>query len=215
MGNKLINVATTEAHPPLGNAFRKIGRTWHSLADLDQAQSISECVIVGDSLGYQGMNARSAKETLQMRTSVLEEYQAAVKTTISKRRNIERLKASSNIRPDRVDEALEDMEEVSHLPCIGLKPSYLECISRPISMSKHLLSEQTAYLKTFTGHSRRTIDMQMMTSHQLSLSMLAPRLCMNDSFFENWKLSEATSTMPRRRWHLLQTACRNRLSYHP
>ncbi|KAG5648863.1 hypothetical protein DXG03_000212 [Asterophora parasitica] len=113
MGNKLINVATTEAHPPLGNAFRKIGRAWHSLADLGHAQAISECVVVGDSLGYQGMNARSAKETLLMRTGVLEEYQAAVKTTISKRRQIERLKASSNIRPDRVDEALEDMEEAN------------------------------------------------------------------------------------------------------
>ncbi|KAK7060406.1 Vacuolar protein sorting-associated protein 17 [Paramarasmius palmivorus] len=113
MGNKLVNVATTEAHAPLGNAFRKLGRTWHSLADLDQAQAISECVILGDSLGYQGMNARSAKETLQMRTGVLEEYQAAVKTTISKRRQIERLKASSNIRPDRVDDALEEIEEAN------------------------------------------------------------------------------------------------------
>ncbi|KAF8812315.1 hypothetical protein BYT27DRAFT_7087552 [Phlegmacium glaucopus] len=113
MGNKLVNVATTEAHPPLGNALRKLGRTWHSVADLDQAQAISECVILGDSLGYQGMNARSAKETLQMRTGVLEEYQSAVKTTISKRRQIERLKASSNIRPDRVDEAIEEMEEAN------------------------------------------------------------------------------------------------------
>jgi hypothetical protein len=112
MGNKLVNVATTEAHPPLANAMRKIGRTWHSIADIDSAQAISECVILGDSLGYQGLNARSAKETLQMRTAVLEEYQAAVKTTISKRRNIERLKASSNIRADKVDEALEEMEEV-------------------------------------------------------------------------------------------------------
>ncbi|KAG6903424.1 hypothetical protein C0995_005447 [Termitomyces sp. Mi166 len=113
MGNKLVNVATTEAHPPLGNALRKIGRAWHSLADLGHAQAISECVVIGDSLGYQGMNARSAKETLQMRTGVLEEYQQAVKTTISKRRQIERLKASSNIRPERVDEALEDMEEAN------------------------------------------------------------------------------------------------------
>jgi Vps5 C terminal like len=112
MGNKLLNVATTEAHPPLGNAVRKMGRTWHTVSDLDQAQSISECVILGDSLGYQGLNARSAKETLQQRTAVLEEYQAAVKTAISKRRNIERLKASSNIRPEKVDEALEEMEEV-------------------------------------------------------------------------------------------------------
>ncbi|KAF8639901.1 hypothetical protein AX17_001152 [Amanita inopinata Kibby_2008] len=111
MGNKLINIASGEAHPPLGNAFRKIGRAWHSVADLDHAQAISECVVLGDSFGYQGMNARSAKDTLQMRTGVLEEYQAAVKITISKRRQIERLKATSNIRPDRVDDALEEMEE--------------------------------------------------------------------------------------------------------
>jgi hypothetical protein len=112
MGDKLVSIAATEAHPPLAHALRKVGRAWHSLADLDQAQAISECVVVGDSFGYQGMNARSAKETLLQRTAVLEEYQAAVKSTISKRRQIERLKASSNIRPDRVDEAIEDMEEV-------------------------------------------------------------------------------------------------------
>ncbi|KAI0660799.1 Vps5 C terminal like-domain-containing protein [Cubamyces menziesii] len=113
MGNKLVNVSTTEAHPPLGNAMQKLGRAFHSFADLDQAQGISECVIIGDSLGYQGLNARSAKETLQQRTAVLEEYQAAVKATISKRRNLERLKASSNINPQRVDEALEEMEEAN------------------------------------------------------------------------------------------------------
>jgi len=112
MGNKLINVATTEAHAPIGNAFQKLGRTWHSLADLDQAQAISECVILSDSLGYQGLNAKSAKETLQQRTAVLEEYQSAVKAAISKRRHIERLKASTSIRPEKVDEALEEMEEV-------------------------------------------------------------------------------------------------------
>ena len=122
MGNKLLNVSTTEAHPPLGNAMAKIARVYHSLADLDQAQGISECVIVGDSLGYQGLNARSAKETLQQRTGVLEEYQAAVKATISKRRNMERLKASNNISPQRVDEALEEMEEV----CLNW--NWIECV---------------------------------------------------------------------------------------
>ena len=58
------------------------------------------------------MNSKSAKETLLQSTSVLEEYQAAVKSSISKRRYIERLKSSSSIRPDKVDEALEDLEEV-------------------------------------------------------------------------------------------------------
>lgn len=117
MGNKLVSVATTEAHPPLGNALSKLGRAWHNIADLEQAQGISECVIIGDTFGYQGLNARSAKETLQSRTSVLEEYQAAVRATISKRRNMERLKASSNIRPEKVDDALEEMAEVGdHCP---------------------------------------------------------------------------------------------------
>ncbi|KAH9077026.1 hypothetical protein EDB83DRAFT_2644043 [Lactarius deliciosus] len=115
LARKSLSVAHAEmeTHPPIANALRKLGRTWHTLADLDQAQAISECVILSDSLGYQGLNARSAKETLQQRTSVLEEYQAAVKSAISKRRNIERLKASANIRPEKVDEALEDLEEAN------------------------------------------------------------------------------------------------------
>jgi hypothetical protein len=46
---------------------------------------------------------------------VLEEYQDAVKNTIAKRRNIERLKASSNIRPERVDDALEELEEANKI----------------------------------------------------------------------------------------------------
>ncbi|KAH9977635.1 hypothetical protein BGW80DRAFT_1283403 [Lactifluus volemus] len=101
------------ARKSLSVAHAEMGRTWHTLADLDQAHAISECVILSDSLGYQGLNARSAKETLQQRTAVLEEYQAAVKSAISKRRNIERLKASTNIRPEKVDEALEDLEEAN------------------------------------------------------------------------------------------------------
>lgn len=158
MGNKLFNVATTEAHQPLGNAFRKIGRTWHSLADLDQAQAISECVIVGDSLGYQGLNARSAKETLQMRTGVLEEYQTAVKTTISKRRQIERLKASSNIRPERVDEALEEIEEVRN-PWIDSRPLLSYSGHRRTSTSKYSLKERREYPKTCIALWRLTTAM--------------------------------------------------------
>jgi hypothetical protein len=70
MGNKLVDFAATEVHPPLASATRKMGRAWHSYSDLDQAQAISDCVIFGDTLGYQGMNARSAK-VFFLRTSAL------------------------------------------------------------------------------------------------------------------------------------------------
>ena len=61
MGNKLVDVAANEVHSPLASATRKMGRSWHTYADLDSAQEISDRVILGDSLGYQGLNARSAK----------------------------------------------------------------------------------------------------------------------------------------------------------
>ncbi|KAF8580603.1 hypothetical protein K439DRAFT_1356546 [Ramaria rubella] len=157
MGNKLVNVATTESHPPLGAALKKFGRTWHSLADLDQAQAISECVILGDSLGYQGLNAKSAKETLLQRTAVLEDHQAAVKTTIAKRRHIERLKASSNIRPDRVDEALEEMEEANKYE--QLVARRVDGISQNLhrALHRHSRISQEDVTLALVEHARSTI----------------------------------------------------------
>ncbi|EJU06605.1 hypothetical protein DACRYDRAFT_74130 [Dacryopinax primogenitus] len=113
LGTKLISVATAEQHQGLATAERKFGRVWHAAGDIINSEAAAECVILGDSLGYQGMNARSAKETLIQRTQVLEEYQSAVKNTIAKRRAIERLRASSNIRPDKVDEAVEELDEAT------------------------------------------------------------------------------------------------------
>ena len=149
MGNKLINVASTEAHPPLGNALRKLGRTWHSISDLDQAAGISECVIIGDSFGYQGMNAKSAKETLLQRAAVLDEHQSAVKASISKRRYIERLKASSTINPAKVDEALEDMEEVV-LVSHSSEPIIDIIAYRPTSMNKSSPNALMGFLIIYT-----------------------------------------------------------------
>ena len=54
----------------------------------------------------------SLQETLSNRIRITTEYETAKKNTISKRRYIERLKASTSIKPERVDEALEDLEYV-------------------------------------------------------------------------------------------------------
>lgn len=47
---------------------------------------------------------------MQQRTQLLEEYQLAVKATISKRRNLEKMKGSSSIKTDKVDEMLNDLQ---------------------------------------------------------------------------------------------------------
>jgi hypothetical protein len=214
MGNKLVNVATTETHPPIANALRKLGRTWHTLADLDQAHAISECVILSDSLGYQGLNARSAKETLQQRTAVLEEYQAAVKSAISKRRNIERLKASTNIRPEKVDEALEDLEEVIFL----LVPSHsykLTVLFRRINTSKYLFDVLTVYPRTYTAHYRTTGASLQMTSPPPLSSIPDHPSCMSVNFSGNWSLFDQMLRLPMRRSPPGPTGSPNQSSSHP
>ena len=199
MGNKLVSVATTDSHPPLGNALKKIGRVWHTMADIDQAKSIGECVILGDSLGYQGLNARSAKETLQQRTAVLEEYQSAVKTAISKRRGIERLKASSNIRPEKVDEALEDLEEVgTHTHLSWVLPNEYH---RPTSMNKSSPGGQTGFRRTYTGRWNDTIDWLTMTLPLPSSSTSVRPSCTNAKFSRSWRHFGRISVALLIRWY--------------
>jgi hypothetical protein len=215
MGNKLVNVATTETHPPIANAMRKLGRTWHTLADLDQAQAISECVILSDTLGYQGLNARSAKETLQQRTAVLEEYQAAVKSAISKRRHIERLKASANIRPEKVDEALEDLEEV-----ILLFSSYLDVnqlianLFRRTNMNKYSFDALTVSPRTCIVRYRRTGAWSQMISLPLLSSTHVRPSCTSGSSSGNWNLFGQTLQILTRRSHPSPTESQNQWSYH-
>lgn len=52
------------------------------------------------------------QETLSGRDSIVDEHRAAAKATISKRRAIEKMKSSASIKGDRVDEALDELDEV-------------------------------------------------------------------------------------------------------
>jgi hypothetical protein len=215
MGNKLVNVATTETHPPIANAMRKLGRTWHILADLDQAQAISECVILSDTLGYQGLNARSAKETLQQRTAVLEEYQTAVKSAISKRRHIERLKASANIRPERVDEALEDLEEVILFIHLTSAPTHRKNLFRRTNMNKYSFDALTVSPRTCIARCRRTGAWSQMISPPLSLNTHARPSCTSASSSGNSNLFDRRLQTPTRRLRPSPTESQNHwLSHH-
>ena len=76
-------------------------------------QAVSENMILSDSLGYQALNARAAKDALLHRTQILEDSQTAAKAAINKRRNVERLRGSSSINPLKVDDAIAEMDDVS------------------------------------------------------------------------------------------------------
>ncbi|KAK4685149.1 hypothetical protein P7C73_g5007, partial [Tremellales sp. Uapishka_1] len=140
VGAKLISLATVEPEPHLATAERKIGRVWEQLSSMAGGQSASENVVLSDSLGYQALNARAAKDTLTQRTQILEDSQNSTKSAITKRRNAERLKGSSNVNPSKVDDAISDMLEADKLET--LLGRRLEAISSNLhtalrSHSKH------------------------------------------------------------------------------
>ncbi|CAG8463424.1 8737_t:CDS:2 [Paraglomus occultum] len=137
LGMKAITFATSEQHPPLSSGFRKLGKMLQSIAELQHAQASVEVAILGDFFAYYAINARVVKETLSNRIRITTEYETAKKNTISKRRYIERLKASTSIKPERVDDALEDLEYAK---------SYEENLgARLIHVTKNLHNELTVY----------------------------------------------------------------------
>lgn len=113
VGAKLIGLATDEADMNLGTAERKMGRVYEQLAGMAGSQITSDNVVLNDSLAYQSVNAKAARDALAQRTQILEDSHSATKTAITKRRNVERMKGSSNINPQKVDDAIAEMEEAN------------------------------------------------------------------------------------------------------
>lgn len=111
VGGKLMALATDENDVALATAERKMGRVYDQLSGMTHAQIASENVVLNDSLSYQALNAKAARDALAQRTQILDDSQTATKAAINKRRNVERLKGSSSINPMKVDEAIADMDE--------------------------------------------------------------------------------------------------------
>ncbi|RUS29315.1 hypothetical protein BC938DRAFT_480806 [Jimgerdemannia flammicorona] len=122
------SLGTVETHPGLANAFRKLGRTLQAFSEMQKAQVVelvstlfclytvhaaTESTVIGDVLGYQQRNMRCVKEALENRREALQDLEEASRDTEARLRYMERLKASIAIVPERVDDALEDLQDVS------------------------------------------------------------------------------------------------------
>lgn len=100
-----------ETHPGLANAYRKLGKVIQTVGDYHAAQGTAEATTLGDPLNYHSSDALIVKETLTNRHILLRELIQAQHTSRSKRGAADRLKASSSVRPDKVDEAITALEE--------------------------------------------------------------------------------------------------------
>ena len=111
LGMKLTALQVQEIHPGLGNAYRKLGRVIQNAGDYHAAQGTAEATTLSDPLAYHSSDAFIVKETLTNRHILLRELLQSQQATRSKLSAADRLKASSSVKRDKVDEAISALDE--------------------------------------------------------------------------------------------------------
>jgi hypothetical protein len=110
-GVKLGQMHVQETHPGLSLAYRKLGKVIQTVGDFHAVQATAEATTLGEPLAYHSSDALIVKETLTNRHILLRELLQARQSAQSKRAAADRLKVSSSVRPDKVDEAINALEE--------------------------------------------------------------------------------------------------------
>lgn len=100
-----------ETHPGLASAYRKLGKIIQTTGDYHAAQGTAEATTLGDPLNYHSSDAFIVKETLTNRHILLRDLLSAQQATRSKLSAADRLKASSSVRREKVDEAISALDE--------------------------------------------------------------------------------------------------------
>jgi hypothetical protein len=111
LGAKFAAMHAQETHIGLANAYKKLGKVIQATGDFHAAQGTAEATTLGDPLQYHSSDAFIAKETLTNRHILLRELLQAQSATKSKLSAADRLKASSSVKRDKVDEAIAQLEE--------------------------------------------------------------------------------------------------------
>jgi hypothetical protein len=108
---KLGAMQAQETHTGLAHAYRKLGKTIQTTGDYHAAQGTAEATTIGDPLQYHSSDAFIVKETLTNRQILIRELLQAQQATRSKLAAADRLKASTNVKRDKVDEAISSLDE--------------------------------------------------------------------------------------------------------
>lgn len=115
LGVKIGQMHVQESHPGLANAYNKLGKVIQTTGDYHAAQGTAEATTFGDPLNYHSSDAFIVKETLTNRHILLRELIHAQQVARTKRAAADRLKSSTSVRSDKVDEAISALDEaLSH-----------------------------------------------------------------------------------------------------
>ena len=114
------------------------------------------------------------QDTLDRRQTIVEEHATAVRTTIAKKRTIERLKASTSIKADRADDALDEFEEAKKAEMtLGRRVAAVSARLAP-SLDSHIVDAHAHLLEVLAQHARAGLACER--QYQRDLLALRPEL---------------------------------------
>lgn len=138
-----------EPHQGLATAYRKLGKTVQTTGDLHAAQATAEATTIGDPLQYHSQDAFIVKETLTNRHILLRELIQAQALTRTKLAAADRLKASSSVRREKVDEAISALDEA--------RSNELYLVGKTQRVTANLLEERRRWFARTTADLRLSI----------------------------------------------------------
>ena len=146
---KLGSMNVQEPHSGLANAYRKLGKTIQTTGDYHAAQGTAEATTIGDPLQYHSSDAFIVKETLTNRHILLRDLISAQQLTRSKLGAADRLKASSSVRREKVDEAISALDEA--------RSNELYLLGKTQRVTANLLQEQRRWFARTSADLRLSI----------------------------------------------------------
>lgn len=103
--------AAGESMPEMARTFKMLAKPLDGIAKASKAQVGGDATVLGSFLDCKLQHVQTLSSALDYRLSVLGEYDAAIKTTESKRKTMERLRSSTNINPEKVTDSIDDLED--------------------------------------------------------------------------------------------------------
>ncbi|GJJ70603.1 hypothetical protein EMPS_02952 [Entomortierella parvispora] len=149
--------AAGESLPELARVFKALAKPLDGMAKASKAQVGGDATVLGGFLDYKLQHVQTLGHALDYRLSVLGECDAAIKSTESKRKTMERLRSSTNINPEKVTDSIDDLEDAMLFE--GNMKQRLEQVSMALNkdLEAYRLQSQEDLLRALREYSQRQV----------------------------------------------------------
>ncbi|KAG0204099.1 Vacuolar protein sorting-associated protein 17 [Mortierella sp. GBA30] len=152
--------AASESSPELARSFKLLAKPLDGMAKASKAQVGGDATVLGSFLDYKLQHVQALGSALDYRLSVVSEYDVAIKSTESKRKTMERMRASASINPEKVTDSIDDLEDAQLFE--GNMKKRMEQVSSALAKDLEDYKQQSEddFLRALRQYSQRQIGFE-------------------------------------------------------